>query len=84
MSASVTFISRERSRATWAFGAVDLTYRDTVHEDGRVEYVVEGWSEGERVYQTGEREVDPSLLVDGKVDLEKVTAARLASGWSIW
>ena len=73
---AVTFVCRQRSRASELFGASDLVYRETVHADGRVEWSVRGTSDGEHVNQSGVRE-------HGAVDLARVTTARLSSGWSV-
>lgn len=82
---SRTFVSHESWRASEIGGAGSLVRVETVHADGRVEWSVEGNTDDDgRISKRGVRRVDPVVLgADGLVDLERVTAARLVSGWRV-
>lgn len=65
-----------RSVETWR--GCELGVRtETVHADGRVEWHVKGYSDDDGYFnKRGVRQYGP-------LDLDKVTAARLASGWTV-
>lgn len=69
-----TFVSRSTSRGCAEFGPSDLTYTDVVHSSGLVVTTVRGTCDGE--YVDGRSEEDW-----GPLDLDRVEAARLSSGW---
>lgn len=75
---SVTFVSRETARANEIGGAVNITRTETVHSNGLVEWSVRGTgSDGTYTNERGTRQHGTEL------DLDRVTAARLSSGWSV-
>lgn len=79
MTKKVTFRSTYTARACEEMGPVHLTYVDTVHEDGLIEWSVKGTSDGEYVNKCGTRRAEMSA----PLDLDKITAARRAQGWEV-
>jgi len=76
MNATKTFRCTQKSRGCEEFGPSCLTYTETVHTSGLVECRVSGSSDGVWVDTRSTRQ-------HGVLDLEAVTAARLASGWHV-
>ncbi len=78
MTNSKTFRSSEKSRGCAEFGGYSLVRTETVYSDGRVEEHVKGYSDDDgTINQRATRHYGHPL------DLDKVTAARLASGWTV-
>jgi hypothetical protein len=74
---SKTFQSIEASRGCNEFGGYRLVRTETVHASGRVEWQVKGYSQDDgTINERGVRE-------HGPLDLDKVEAARRASGWTV-
>ena len=70
-----TYTTTERARANEEFGEVSLFYRETIHEDGTVEWLVRGTSDGDYVNKSGVRKAECPIV------WEKLHAARIAMGW---
>jgi hypothetical protein len=75
-----TYRTTQSSRECEAFGAVRLTYTETVDFDAReVRWSVVGVRESERVNNSGVRKLGPDFAGTP----ESVTAWRLKSGWHV-
>ncbi len=87
MSKSIAFRSVENYASCTEWEGGRLVRTETVHEDGRIECHVRGHLDGEDVDQRRTYWAYPETprLPDGRLDLETIRTARLASkhGWSV-
>lgn len=80
---SRTYTLTVKTPADNEFGASNLTYTDTIFEDGRIVSTVRGISDGDVVNAREERTVNPEACgVDGKPDFSRIDAARIRAGWN--